>query len=164
MIDIDALRAANKARLLGETAVAANGVKKITKEEVANEPQVCWKIIELATKRATTTMVDKTGKERKVVAKGQMYPIMPEEIVGITVGGKGAKTNRTNIETMRKMVEVRKAMTTNAINDVNDSYIEYFKSVVEVLDAYATTVVADMLDADPDVLDKVYDAMVKEAE
>ena len=38
---------------------------------------------------------------------------------------------------------------------MNDDYIEYFKSVVEILDEYAITVVADMIEAKPTFLEEV---------
>ena len=43
----------------------------------------------------------------------------------------------------------------SAVDDVNDAYIDYFTSVVEILDTYAQTVVADMIEADETFLDKV---------
>ena len=150
MIDIAALRAQNKARLNGSLDGKAI---TFTKDSLLDADS-CWKIIELAVKRATQEKEDKNGKVRKVMDKGLRFNIAPETIVGTTKGAKGATKSRTNIETMRSMMETRNAMNIRAINDVDDAYIQYFTSVVEVLDTYAMTVCTDMYEADPTIIDK----------
>ena len=72
-----------------------------------------------------------------------------------TKNAKKASIIRTNIDTMREMYKTRNDMNRHYEDDLNDDYIEYFKSVVEILDEYAITVVADMIEAKPTFLDEV---------
>lgn len=154
MIDFDAIREANKKRLLGYP----DGSKDLTpwtKSDALN-PEICWKIISMCVRYATVTNAN--GKPRQT--KKLKFPeLCPEVVVGKwvprTKGAKHESIERTNIETMRDMYQFRNDMNKKTSNESDNSYIEYFKSVIEVLDTYATQVVGDMITADDDFLNRV---------
>lgn len=168
MIDLAKKRAENKARLMG-VQKSDSSVVMITKEDIANDPEKAWHIISLATKKE---MIDSDkltakGKVRRVQGKDLAYPDL---IASVDVGETAAKSKkannkaRSNIETMRYMYSVRNKMISFYEGDTSEEFLEYFSSVIEILDAYATEVVSLAIDADPDLLKKVYDIDVKEAE
>jgi GTP:adenosylcobinamide-phosphate guanylyltransferase len=143
MIDLKAKREANKARLLGLNPESKKA--PYTKADCI-EPEVCWEIISIVVRK---------GEKQNTLAYPELFEVVT---VGEKKAVKTAKKDvivRTNIKTMQEMFKIRNSMNKHAIDDVNDDYIEYFKSVVEVLDTYATTVVADMIDAKPSFLDDV---------
>ena len=152
MIDLAARREANKRRLLG--LADENSKIPYTKADVEN-PEVCWKIISLCTRFATVEGAN--GKKRPT--KNLAFPELLEPVeVGNRKTGKNAKREnitRTNLDTMREMYSYRNAMNHHYEDDIDDKYIEYFKSVVEVLDGYANQVVADIVVEDEDFLNRV---------
>lgn len=159
MIDINKKRAENKARLLGTPIDDGKSLIPYTVADATN-PEVCWEIISLCTRKELVERKARGGKTYKAEGKNLMFPNLTETVM---VGEKAilskkskAKTAiRTNIQTMDEMYGIRNSMNRHAVDDVSDDYIEYFTSVVEVLDTYAQTVVADMISADPDFLAKV---------
>lgn len=168
MIDLAKKRAENQARLMG-VKKSDSGVAMITKEEIAADPEKAWHIIALATKKE---MVDSDkltakGKVRRVQGKDLAYPDL---ISSVDVGHTAAKSkkvgnkSRSNTETMRYMYSVRNKMISFYESDTTEDFLEYFSSVIEILDAYATEVVSLAIDADPDLLSKVYEIDVREAE
>ena len=152
MIDLDARREANKRRLLG--LEDADSKIPFTKADVEN-PEVCWEIISLCTRFETVEGANGKPKQTKNLA----FPELLEPVeVGSRKTGKTAKrefVTRTNIETMREMYKNRNAMNRHYEDDIEDKYTEYFKSVVEILDGYATEVVADIIVEDDDFLNRV---------
>lgn len=168
MIDLAKRRAENQARLMGITNTS-NEVVMITKEDIARDPEKAWHIISLATKKE---MIDSDklttkGKVRRVQGKNLAYPNL---IASVNVGETAAKSkkaedrSRTNIETMRYMYSVRNKMGSFYESDSSEDFLDYFTSIIEVLDTYAQEVVSLAIDADPDLLAKVYEIDVKEAE
>ena len=156
MIDLQEARRKNLMRLSGEDGEFI----AYTKESVGNSSAQCWDIISIVTRKATQEVTKKDGSTyTKQATKDLAYPDLVEvQEVGKKKAGKTAKKEliiRTNIETMREMYKTRNAMNRHYIDDVNDGYIEYFKSVVEVLDGYALQVVTDMIEADGEFLDKI---------
>ena len=162
MIDLAKKRAENLARLTGAKVEEGSSVKKITLQELVDEPENAWHVISLATKKE---MVDgkttSTGKIRRVQGKNLAYPDLLESI---NVGGverrgknKGTFKMRTNLDTMRYMYSVHNKMRDFYLGESNDEIAEYFSTMIEVLDSYATTVVTLAIDSDPDLLDKVYE-------
>ena len=153
MIDLQARREANKARLLGKDA-NGKAVVPYTKADIAN-PEVCWDIISLCVR--FDTVKDANGKVKPT--KKLKFPELLEPVVvgeRKTVGNaKKAKVERTNIGTMREMFQTRNTMNRYYEDDVNDKYTDYFKSVVEVLDGYAIEVVTDIISKDEDFLNRV---------
>lgn len=159
MIDIQKKRAENKARLLGIDLSDDKAVIPYTASDATNA-EVCWAIISLCTRKEQIEKKRKDGTTYKVEGKNLAFPDLTEIV---TVGERAvAKKDpkkqsivRTNIQTMDEMYGIRNSMNRHAVDDVNDAYIDYFVSVVEVLDTYAQTVVADMISADPDFLNKI---------
>ena len=159
MIDIAKKRAMNKARLLGVDVNDDKAKIPYTAADAMNS-EVCWEIISLCTRKELIEKTRKDGTTYKVEGKNLAFPELTEIVtVGeMAVANKKAKSKsiiRTNIQTMDEMYSIRNSMNKHAVDDLNDEYIDYFTSVVEVLDSYAETVVADMIDADPDFLNKV---------
>ena len=162
MIDLAKKRAENLARLTGASIEEGSSVKKITLEELVDNPDNAWHIISLATKKEMVdgnTLTPK-GKIRRVQGKNLAYPDLLESL---NVGGvvrkgknKGVKT-RTNLETMRYMYSVHNKIRDFYLGESNDEVAEYFSDMIELLDSYATTVVALAIKNDPDLLDKVYE-------
>lgn len=152
MIDLDARREANKRRVLGYTD--ENSKIPYTKADVEN-PEVCWDIISVCTRFETVDGANGKKKQTKNLA----FPELLEPVeVGSRKTGKNAKrefVTRTNIQTMREMYDNRNAMNRHYVDDVDDKYTEYFKSVVEILDGYAIEVVADIIVEDEDFLNRV---------
>lgn len=162
MIDLAAKRAENLARLTGAKVEEGSSVKKITREELVDDPEKAWHIISLATKKE---MVDgkttSTGKVRRVQGKNLAYPDLlgSFEIGGVEKKGKNKGTfkMRTNLETMRYMYSVHNKIRDFYLGESNDEIAEYFKDMLDTLDSYATTVVTLAVVDDPDLLDKVYE-------
>ena len=159
MIDIAQKRAQNKARLLGVVAEDGKSPIPYTVADATN-PEVCWEILSLCTRKELVERKARGGKVYKAEGKNLMFPDLTEVVtVGEkAVANKKAKSKsiiRTNIQTMDEMYSIRNSMNRHAVDDISDDYIEYFTSVVEVLDTYAQTVVADMIEADETFLDKV---------
>lgn len=159
MIDINKKRAENKARLLGVAVADGKNPVPYTAADATN-PEVCWEIISLCTRKELIERKGKGGSTYKAEGKNLMFPDLTEVVtVGEkAVANKNAKAKsiiRTNIQTMDEMYAIRNSMNRHAVDDVDDAYIEYFTSVVDVLDTYAQTVVADMITADPDFLARV---------
>lgn len=160
MIDLQKKREENKARLLGQTVDEGKVVVPYTKEDVIANPETCWDIISLVTRKKVVENEGKDGKVRRIQTKELAHPELLDEVV---VGGrktttKGAKrkvVTRSNIKTMDEMYGIRNKMNGYAINDNDDEYVEYFTSVVEVLDGYAQQVLTDILDEDEDFLNRV---------
>lgn len=157
MIDLHEARRKNLMRLRGEDD---GEFIAYTKESVGNSPEQCWDIISIVTRKATQEVTKKDGSTyTKQSTKELAYPDLVEvQEVGIRKTGKNAKKElviRTNIDTMREMYETRNAMNRHYTDDVDERYIEYFKSVIEVLDGYALHVVTDMIEADGEFLDKI---------
>lgn len=153
MIDLQARREANKARLLG-LDTDGKVVVPYTKADIDN-PEVCWDIISLCVR--PETVKDANGKVKPT--KSLKFPELLESVV---VGERKTKGNakkasveRTNIKTMREMYTYRNEMNRYYEDDVNDKYVEYFKSVVEILDGYAIEVVTDIISEDEDFLNRV---------
>lgn len=153
MIDLQARREANKARLLG-LDTDGKVVVPYTKADIDN-PEVCWDIISLCVR--FDTVKDANGKVKPT--KNLKFPELLESVV---VGERKTKGNakkasveRTNIKTMREMYTYRNEMNRYYEDDVNDKYVEYFKSVVEILDGYAIEVVTDIISEDEDFLNRV---------
>ena len=156
MIDLQEARRKNLMRLRGEDD---GGFIAYTKESIGNSPEQCWDIISIVTRKATQEVTKKDGSTYTKQVNELAYPDLVEvQEVGKKKTGKTAKKDvviRTNIQTMREMYETRNAMNRNYTDYLNDGYIEYFKSVVEVLDGYALQVVTDMIEADGEFLDKI---------
>lgn len=159
MIDLKAKREANKKRLLGISEVDGKVVIPYTTADVLDDAAKCWEIISIVIRKKTNKGTDKNGKPYTRPSKELAFPdLITEEVVGERATSKQAKSNtvtRTNYKTMEEMYGIRNAMVRHYADDTNDNYIEYFGSVVEVLDGYAQQVVADMVDADSSFLDKV---------
>lgn len=153
MIDLQARREANKARLLGHIT-DGKVVVPYTKADIDN-PEVCWDIISLCVR--LDTVKDANGKVK--TTKNLKFPELLESVVvgerKTRANAKKAKVERTNIDTMREMYTTRNAMNSHYEDDVDDKYIGYFKSVVEVLDTYAYEVVVDIITEDEDFLNRV---------
>lgn len=158
MINLEEKRAYNKKRLLG-----LNPDKKTktpySKSDCTN-PEVCWDIISMVVRFKTQEIVRKDGVKQNKTTNKLAYPELFEVVeVGerktTTKNAKKASIIRTNIDTMREMYKTRNEMNRYYADDLNDDYIEYFKSVVEILDEYAITVVADMIEAKSTFLDEV---------
>ncbi len=153
MIDLQARREANKARLFGKD-IDGKAVVPYTKADIGN-PEVCWDIISLCVRFDTV----KEANGRVKVTKNLKFPELLESVV---VGARKTKGNakrdkveRTNIDTMREMYSVRNTMNRYYEDDVNDKYTEYFENVVDVLDTYAIEVVTDIICEDEDFLNRV---------
>ena len=156
MLDLEKLRAENRARLLGQTQAPADKVARITKEQLAEDPEAAWHIISLATKPKT----EKLDNGRTKTLKERQYPQLAESVtVGeIQAKKRGAKNDgRTNIETMREMYSIRNKVNRFVIGEESDKYAEFFMSIVEMLDAYAMTAAVDLLEANPNLLQQVYE-------
>ena len=159
MIDIAQNRAQNKASFLGVVEEDGKSPIPYTASDAFN-PEVCWEIISLCTRKELVERKARGGNVYKAEGKNLMFPDLTEVI---TVGeravantkAKSKSVIRTNIQTMDEMYSIRNSMNKHAVDDVNDAYIDYFTSVVEILDTYAQTVVADMIEADETFLDKV---------
>lgn len=153
MIDLQARREENRKRLMG-IDVDGKAVVPYTKADIGN-PEVCWDIISLCVR--FDTVKDANGKVK--ATKKLKFPELLESVV---VGERKTKGNakkasveRTNIKTMREMYTYRNEMNRYYEDDVNDKYVEYFKSVVEILDGYAIEVVTDIISEDEDFLNRV---------
>lgn len=153
MIDLQARREANKARLLGKD-VDDKAVVPYTKADIDN-PEVCWDIISLCVR--PETVQDAKGKIR--VTKNLKFPELLEPVVvgerKTKANAKKAKVERTNLKTMREMYSFRNTMNGYYEDDVDDKYTEYFRSVVQILDGYANEVVTDIITEDEDFLNRV---------
>ncbi len=154
MIDLQARREENKKRLRG-IDVDGKAVVPYTKADIDN-PEVCWDIISLCVRLDT---VKEANGRIKLTKKLKFPELLDTVVVGErkTKGNnaKRDKVERTNIDTMREMYTYRNAMNSHYEDDVDDKYIGYFKSVVEVLDAYAYEVVVDIITEDDDFLNRV---------
>lgn len=153
MIDLAARREANKRRLLG--LADENSKIPFTKADVEN-PEVCWEIISLCTRFATVEGANGKKKPSKNLAFPEL--LEPVEVGNHSTKSKNAKREnitRTNLETMREMYTNRNTMNRHYEDDIDDKYTEYFKSVVEILDGYATQVVTDIIVEDEDFLNRV---------
>lgn len=148
MIDLAAKREENKRRLLG---LDGKQISPYTKSDVVSEPEVCWDIISLAIRKKTIEAESKNGKNYKRQVNERMYPELLDEQ---TVGERAVRS-RSNLKTMEEMYQIRNAMNKHYADDIDEAYIDYFKSVVEVLDGYALQVVSDMVEADAELLNKV---------
>lgn len=149
MIDLDAKRAANKAKLLG--IQTSNGKAPYTKQDCLNA-EIAWDIISIVTR---------PGEKQNTLAYPGLFEVVT---VGTKKAAKTAKKDviiRTNIKTMREMYKIRNSMNKHAIDDINDDYIDYFKAVVAYLDEYAINVVADMVAAKESFLDEVNEIRYK---
>ena len=164
MIDLEEKRAYNKKRLLG-----LNPDKKTkapySKADCTN-PEVCWDIISMVVRPKVEEITRKDGVKQNRSTNKLAYPELFEivEVGERKTTSKNAKKSsiiRTNIDTMREMYKTRNEMNRYYADDLNDDYIEYFKSVVEILDEYAITVVADMIESKPTFLDEVNEIRCK---
>ena len=157
MIDLQKMRAANYARLHGEVDEDSS-VVPYTKTDL-QDAEVCWKIISLSVRPKMVEATSKNGTTYSKATKDLQFPeLMDAVVVGqkkTTAGSKKDIVERTNIDTMRDMYEIRNKMNKFFIQESEDKYTEFFGSVVEVMDAYAQTVVVDCMEADPEFLDKV---------
>lgn len=165
MIDLAARREANKRRLLG--IENESGKTPYTKTDVGENPEICWDIISLCIRKATETTEDGKTKQTKKLKFPEL--LEPVEVGSRRTGKNAKKTNvtRTNLSTMEEMYKTRNSMNRHYEDDIDDKYVDYFKSVVEVLDAYAMEVVIDIVTNDGDFLNRVNAARgcsVKKAE
>lgn len=153
MIDLQARREANKARLFGKD-IDGKAVVPYTKADIDNA-EVCWDIISLCVRPETV----KEANGRVKATKNLKFP----ELLGAVVVGarktkgnaKKTKVERTNIDTMREMYSFRNTMNRYYEDDVDDKYTEYFEGVVKILDGYAIEVVTDIICEDEDFLNRV---------
>lgn len=158
MIDLAARRQANLDRLMGKKPSNNSKVARISKNEVAEKPETAWHIISLATKKK---MVE--GKDgRMVQSKELAYPgLIEDALVGMrattTKTAKKSTVERYSLETMRYMYQVRNKMNSFYMDDMDDSFTDYFKSVVEILDGYACDVASLAVSEDENLLERVYE-------
>lgn len=157
MIDLKKLREENKRRLLG---INEDAKAPYTKRDIADNPEACWDIISMVCRKKTTEVKSKTGRLSVRKTNEFAFPELTDvKVVGVrgtkTKSAKNDTVDRTNIDTMEEMYQIRNAMNRHSIDDVDDTYIEFFTSVVEVLDGYAIKVVGDMVASDEEFLDKV---------
>lgn len=158
MIDLDKLREENKRRLLGLDVDENEKVPRTRSDFL--DAEVCWEAISYMCRKKVVEKTRKDGKTYKAASKELAYP---ELTTVTTVGSRKTKTDkakkdlieRSNIDTMEEMYQMRNAMNAHYQDDVNDKYVGFFKSVVEVIDQYAVTVCADIIAQDPDFIAKL---------
>lgn len=159
MIDLKAKREANKKRLLGINEEDGKAVIPYTKADILEDADKCWDIISTVCRKKVTTVTSKNGKVSSRKSNELAFPdLVKEVIVGERATTKQAKAdtvNRTNFKTMEEMRDTRNAMIRHYQDDTSESYIEYFSSVIEVLDGYAMQVVADIAANDDKFLDNL---------
>ena len=160
MLDLEQIRKANQAALLGTAADATSKKKAYTKEDVATNQDVVWDIISLCVRKETVEKTNKrTGATYPAQGKNLAFPELTETVtVGKRKTGKNAEKDivvRTNIETMREMYETRNSMIRHYQDDIDEKYLNHFASIVEVLDSYALSVVTEMIAADEEFLARV---------
>lgn len=159
MIDLKAKREANKKRLLGIDEKDGKAVVPYTTTDVLDDAEKCWDIISIICRKKIISVTSKAGKQSTRKSNEPAFPdLIKEEIVGERATTKQAKTDtvtRSNFKTMEEMYNTRNAMMRHYQDDTSDSYIEYFGSVIEVLDGYAMQVVADIAANDDAFLGKI---------
>jgi hypothetical protein len=156
MIDLQAKREENRRKLLGlEADSTKSAVAPYTKADLV-DAEVCWDIISMCVRLVSKETTSSNGRKYVRQTKELVYPDLVEQVVV----GETPKRSRTNIDTMREMMQFRNKMQRFVVDDKQDSYTEYFESVLEVLDAYAQQVVMDMAE-DAGFLDRVNAAREK---
>lgn len=158
-LDLDAIRKRNQARLLGTDSKEGKGVVPYTASDIATSNDVCWDIISLIVRKESVKTQGKDGKEYTKQTKNRKFPeLLTETVVGERATSKTAKADkvlRTNLATMEEMYQMRNKMIRFYQDDTDDSYIAFFKNVIETLNGYAQTVITDICASDADFLDKV---------
>lgn len=155
MLDLKAKREANMRRLMGEDEKTA---RPYTIESLTDN-EVCWDIVSIVCRKKTVEV--KRGDKSYMRQTNELaYPELGvKEIVGSrkTQGDKRKKeyVTRTNIDTMEEMYQFRNAMVRHYSDDKDESYLEYFESLLEVLDTYANQVCIDMIEKDETLLGKI---------
>lgn len=159
MIDLKAKREANKKRLLGIEEDDSKAVLPYTANDILDDAEKCWDIISIICRKKMTPVKGKDGETSSRKSKEPAFPeLVKEEIVGERATTKQAKADtvtRTNFKTMEEMRDMRNAMTRHYQDDTSEKYIEYFSSVIEIIDGYAMQVVADIASNDGEFLDKL---------
>ena len=155
IFDIQSKRAENLQRLSGESAYTFTPYTLI---DCSENPLIDWDIISILTRFETVEYKNSKGEIKTRKGKNLAYPDLIDVVnVGERKRNKyhDSRITRTNISTMRGMLEMRSKCGDFYEDETDEQFLNYFENLSSELDSYAKKVVLMMIESDSEFLNRV---------